>query len=242
MSNWLGTLLGGAAGFLVGGPFGAVAGAGLGQAWDRGWLGRAAPAPLRVEQELSALFELIGHLARADGRVSEREVAFAEALMDRFRLTGAERSRAVSAFDRGRQEGFAIDDALARLAAVNRPGSAEARQLVDLLVRLAEADGPLVPAERGALARIGRQLGVESGQTRALNPLAGWSDEKARRELGVDGRADGHEIRAAYKRLLSRYHPDKLAGQNLPETELAQAQQRLQRIREAYEFLRQQTS
>ncbi len=238
MTNWLGTVVGGAAGFLVGGPFGAVAGAGLGQAWDRGWLGKPAPAPLKVGQELSALFELLGHLARADGRVSEREVAFAEALMDRFKLAGTERKRAVAAFDRGRQEGFAIDEPLARLAAINAPGSAEAHQLVDLLVRLAEADGALVPAERGALGRIAHQLGVASGTTRAVKQLTGWSVDKARSELGVDARADDTEIRAAYKRLLSRYHPDKLAGQNLSETELAQAQQRLQQVRDAYEFLR----
>lgn len=237
MKNWLGTVIGGAAGFLVGGPFGAVAGAGLGQAWDRGWLGNA-PRPLKVGQELSALFELIGHLARADGRVSEREVAFAEALMDRFQLAGIERKRAVAAFDRGRQEAFVIDQSLARLAAANQPGSPEACQLVDLLIRLAEADGPLVPAERGALARIARQLGVESGPARVVKQLAGWSTTTARQELGVDARADDDEIRAAYKRLLSRYHPDKLAGQQLSEIELSQAQQRLQRVREAYEFLR----
>jgi DnaJ like chaperone protein len=58
----------------------------------------------------------------------------------------------------------------------------------------------------------------------------------------VDARADENEIRAAYKRLLSRFHPDKIAGQHLSQPDLIEAQQRLQRVRDAYEFLRQRKS
>lgn len=240
MRRWLGTAIAASVGALLGGPYGAIVGVGLGQAWDRGWLGGSRGSHLVVGQEMAALFELLGHLARTDGRVSEREVAFAEALMDRFELRGSQRQRAVQAFDRGRADGFLIDSALEKLATVHPPGSTEARQLVDLLLRLAETDGPLVPAERGALARISARLGVSSVASQSTTQRR-WTDADARRELGVERQADADAIRAAYKRLLSRYHPDKLAAQGLSDSEQSEAANRLQRIREAYEHLRPRT-
>ncbi|MCB1635578.1 MAG: TerB family tellurite resistance protein [Xanthomonadales bacterium] len=237
MKSWLATVLATGVGALIGGPYGAVVGLGVGQAWDRGWIGTRRMPRLKVGAELSALFELLGHLARADGRVSEREVAFAEGLMDRFELRGAQRARAVEAFDRGRAEQFRIDAAIEQLAGSYPRGSEEARQLADLLLRLAETDGPLVPAERGALARISERLGLTHAAPRSTSGTR-WTDDAARRELGLERGADGDTIRAAYKRLLSKYHPDKLAARGLSEAEQADAQARLQRAREAYEHLR----
>ena len=238
--SWLATVLGAAAGLFAGGPFGAIAGAGLGHAWGRGWLwpgDERAKLPL----ELRLMFELLGHLAKADGRVSEREVAFAEGLMERFRLAGESRKAAIAAFDRGRAADFKLEPAIAQLDQSGLRGTAEAAQMVDILIRLAEADGPLVPAEKGALERISMRLGVDrrrrktpSSQTADIT----WTTASAHSELGLTTRASAELVRSSYKRLMSRYHPDKLAAQALSDRERSEAEDRLRRIRSAYEYLR----
>ena len=237
---WVATVLGAAVGLLAGGPFGALAGAGLGQAWGRGWLWpnqttRGLPIELRL------MFELLGHLAKADGRVSEREIAFAEGLMQRFKLSTSGRKAAISAFDRGRATDFQLEPAIAQLDQSGIRGTAEAEQMVDILMRLAEADGPLVPAEKGALERIAMRLGVSGRRRRTPSSQTAditWTSASAHAELGLDQQADADQVRSAYKRLMSRYHPDKLAAQALSDQERSAADDRLRRIRSAYEYLR----
>ena len=42
----------------------------------------------------------------------------------------------------------------------------------------------------------------------------------------------------AFRRLMSRHHPDKLKANGLPDSMLEHAKQRTQAIREAYDLLR----
>ena len=233
-------MLGAAAGLFAGGPFGAIAGAGIGQAWGRGWLWPQPPSG-ELQTELRLMFELMGHLAKADGRVSKREVAFAEGLMERFQLSAEGRRSAIAAFGRGRDPDFRLDLAIDQLEKSGMRGTAEAEQLVGLLTRLAQVDAPLVPAEKGALERIATRLGVDqqrrkipSSQTTDIT----WTATSAHAELGLATQASSDLIRSAYKRLMSRYHPDKLAARELSDAQRAAAEDRLRRIRSAYEFLR----
>lgn len=237
---WIATLLGAAAGLFAGGPFGAIAGAGLGQAWGRGWLW-PSPKDGGLPTELRSIFELLGHLAKADGRVSEREIAFVEGLMERFKLSAKARHGAIAAFDRGRAPTFQLDRAIDELGASGLRGTAEAQQMVDLLTRLAEADGPLAAAEKGALGRIAARLGVTKAQRRVLSSQTAditWTAASAHAELGLSGSAAPDLVRTSYKRLMSRYHPDKLAARQLSDNQRAAAEDRLRRIRSAYEYLR----
>ncbi|MBS1147707.1 MAG: hypothetical protein H6R08_1883, partial [Proteobacteria bacterium] len=60
----------------------------------------------------------------------------------------------------------------------------------------------------------------------------------AYRTLEVDPSVTDAELTKAYRRLMSRHHPDKLQANGLPESMLEHAKQRTQAIREAYELLR----
>ena len=48
-------------------------------------------------------------------------------------------------------------------------------------------------------------------------PQAGLSEAEARRILGVSSNADETEVRAAYRRLMARAHPDAGGSQGLAE-------------------------
>ena len=45
------------------------------------------------------------------------------------------------------------------------------------------------------------------------------------------------EIKRAYRKLISQYHPDKLIGQGVPEDMIEQATERSKEIHAAYELI-----
>jgi DnaJ like chaperone protein len=53
--------------------------------------------------------------------------------------------------------------------------------------------------------------------------------------LGVEPQASDDEVKHAYRRLLNRHHPDKLASRGLPEEAIKLASQKTQEIIRAYE-------
>jgi hypothetical protein len=81
--GWMHSLLGGALGFAIAGPLGAVVGAALGHGLgQRG----AANAQLEGQERAQAAFfvstfSMLAKMARADGRVSEEEIAVAQRFM-----------------------------------------------------------------------------------------------------------------------------------------------------------------
>jgi DnaJ like chaperone protein len=56
--------------------------------------------------------------------------------------------------------------------------------------------------------------------------------------LGVEKTATDAEIKKAYRKLMSEYHPDKLIGQGLPEDMIKAATERAQEIQAAYDLIK----
>ncbi len=70
---------------------------------------------------------------------------------------------------------------------------------------------------------------------------AGWFAPRAASSyetLGLAADATDAEIDQAYRRLMSRYHPDKVAGE--PPEQRAQAERRAREINTAYDRIRRQ--
>ena len=57
--------------------------------------------------------------------------------------------------------------------------------------------------------------------------------------LGISAKSSPQEIKQAYRRLMNKYHPDKLIKQNLSETEMQRATEHAQRIQAAYAYVKQ---
>lgn len=60
----------------------------------------------------TATFSVMGHLTKADGRVSKREIALAESVIARMELSPDMRRVAIRLFTEGKAEGFPLDDVL----------------------------------------------------------------------------------------------------------------------------------
>jgi len=117
--SWWGKLAGGAFGFMLGGPLGALLGAVLGHNLDKGLRGLEqdegiAPGDQERVQTafFTATFSIMGHLAKADGRVSKDEIALARTVMERMDLDADMRRAAIELFDQGKRAHFPLDDVL----------------------------------------------------------------------------------------------------------------------------------
>ncbi|HEY5790749.1 MAG TPA: co-chaperone DjlA [Gammaproteobacteria bacterium] len=258
--GWWGKLIGGAFGFMLGGPLGAVLGAAFGHQFDRGLGGLerlegAGGTPRAVERVqlafFTATFSVMGHLAKADGRVSRDEIALAQAVMERMELDQALRQAAIRLFDQGKQDGFPLDEVLDQF----RHEAARQRNLyrmfLEIQLQAALADGVVHAAERRVLERICARLGLPPAELEALE--ARFRAERHHQQtrpsqrpqladayaiLGVAEDAGEAEIKRAYRRLLSQHHPDKLVAKGLPEEMMKLAAQKTHEIRQAYEAVR----
>ena len=87
--KWIGKVTGGVLGGLVMGPLGAALGVLLGHQFDEDNAPAALPpgsADLAAigERFFRATFRIMGHLAKADGRVSELEIAAARVMRPKY--------------------------------------------------------------------------------------------------------------------------------------------------------------
>ena len=181
---------------MVGGPLGALLGAAVGHNLDQGTQ-KATAGPDAVSDErtraafLATAFQLMGYVAKADGRVSEQEIAATRAIMDHLQLNAAQRRAAIDCFTEGKQPGFAADAAIDafRNACRNRP--ALAQRLLDLLLNIAYADGGPQPKTYARLAAVAERLGIVRLQFEALHTLF-----RAQRWTQQQGQQQGQGSRA----------------------------------------------
>lgn len=261
--SWWGKALGGAFGYLLGGPLGALLGAALGHKLDQksGDLGGAGFGP-GAQQRVQAVFfmatfSVMGHVAKADGRVSQDEIDMARAVMDRLGLTPPLRKAAKRLFNQGKQPDFPLDDVLQQFKRECRHRRTLLQLFMEFLLMAAYADGTLHAAERRILLHINAQLGFAAAEFEHLEAMvrAGRRFDQGYRAgpqraqgsladayaiLNVDPQAGDDEVKKAYRRLLSQHHPDKLVAKGLPEEMMKLAAERTHQIRTAYERIRHQ--
>jgi len=240
----IGKLLGGGLGFAAGGAYGALAGLTLGHAIDTGWL-RWRPADgVRVIDPRSArvefLFLWMGHLAKADGRVSEGEVVAAERLMQRLQLDARGREMAVRAFQRGRQQALDVVGEVRRFRQLINPTRDELGEMLRSLADFARNDGSMTPAERGLIERLGSAFGFnrESVTDQIAERAVGSAEPTLAQcyaALGLSAQVSDADLTRAWRRLLAQHHPDKLQGQGADADALKRADARTRELRAAYE-------
>jgi DnaJ like chaperone protein len=117
---------------------------------------------------------------------------------------------------------------------------------VDLQLRAALAGNGLSAPARGVLAGIAERLGLSALEFANMEAslrgrqTGGKSEDLAEcyAELEVDANISDAELIKAYRRQMSRHHPDKLVANGLPESMAQMAKEKTQRIQEAYEGIR----
>lgn len=257
--SWWGKILGGTFGFIMGGPLGAVLGAALGHNFDKGLGGFAEGASHGGQARtqlafFAATFSVMGRLAKADGRVSEDEIAFAKAVMAQMQFNEQQRKLAIDLFTQGRQPDFDLDGVLRQFRAECHRRHTLMQMFLEIQLQAAYADGALHEAERELLLHVFAELGFNRHEFDHLEALVrnaranggytprGETPAPTLAEdytvLDVAKSASDAEVKRAYRRLMSQHHPDKLVAKGLPEEMIKLANEKTSQIRKAYERIK----
>ena len=255
-----GKIIGTLAGLATLKPVLAVLGLVLGHQFDRGFSNRYQDFRSRTGRVgavsdgfVRALFQTMGHLAKLDGRVSEDEIRAARAVMHRLGLGPAQVRRAIAWFDDGKQPGFPLAKTVRELRKADARRADLRAVFVTLLLEVSLAKKRLSQDERAVIWIICRELDigrVELAQLEAMvraqkgfrRSPAGDADaarvKAAYEALAVGESATNDEIKKAYRRLMNKYHPDKIASSNPGAEIIAEAERRTREVRSAYELLK----
>jgi DnaJ like chaperone protein len=251
--GWQAKIIGALIGFLLTrNVWGAVIGLMIGYAIDSGTAARARRGAYAGDAGgisqvfFRTTFEMMGHVAKSDGRVSAAEIEAARGLMQQLNLGPDEVALAIAFFRAGKSSAYDVEVGIERLRDACGMRHDLLRAFLELQLRAALAGNGLSPPARSILVRVAERIGMSElefarmeGALRSREGPRGHSalaDSYA--ELEVDPSASDQEITLAYRRQMSRHHPDKLVANGLPESMAQVAKEKTQHIQEAYEAIR----
>lgn len=255
-----GKVIGTLAGLATLRPWLALVGLILGHQFDRGFAERfrsfeqqGAGFGRLPDDFVRVLFQSMGHLSKIDGRVSEDEIRAARSIMHRVGLGPAQVRHAINWFDAGKATGFPLVQSIREFRRVAARRADMRLLFVRLLLEVALAKDRMHASERALIWTICTELDigrVELAQLEAMiraqkgfrRSPAGDADAErvkaAYKELGISGAATNDEVKKAYRRLMNKNHPDKIASSNPDAAAKAEAERRTREIRSAYEMLK----
>lgn len=249
--KWIGAWIGGALG---GGILGALAGFALGSIYDMlsddgkdreaaSGFSAGEQAGSRAEGErngfLFSMMVLSAHIIQADDRIMHSEMEF----MRRFLRQNFGESAAVQGeeillrlFDYHKRNSRDVwDMQIQEACAQMRMAMPEEHrmQLLAFLMDIAKADGRVDDTEIAALRSVADGLGLPQSVFDQMFALGGNSLDDAYKVLGLSPEATDEEVRNAYRSLVRKHHPDRVAtlGDDVKEA----AKKKMQEINDAKE-------
>jgi len=233
--------LGGGVGWMIGGPIGGLLGFAFGSLLDSATEevirkeinpdGRSTPeSDFRI-----SLLLLSAIVMKADGQATREETEFVgNFFVKKFGVAKAGSSMRV--FNQLNKKNVSVDDVCIRVRRlVDYPSRL---QLVHYLFGVAKADGNITAAEARVIGRIAERLGLHSSEFSSIHGMfyKVASVSSAYQILGVTKDDSKEAIKATYRKLTLKYHPDKVA--HLGENVQREAREKYQKVVEAYETIK----
>ena len=223
----IGKWIGGLVGFMTMGPLGALAGFALGSLLDNSTDtvtedGTQDSDPY-AGQRNSFLFSLLvmaSYIIRADGRIMHSEMEFVRRFL-RVNFGEAAVSEGeqilLNLFEQRKQMDKTnpmafrntIHECGAQIAA--NLSYEERIQLLDFLVKIAQSDGNVCTEEIDALKEVALAMRLSEKEVESMLNLRGNSLDEAYKVLEIEPTATDEEVRAAYRKLALKHHPDRVA-------------------------------
>ncbi|SEC16714.1 DnaJ like chaperone protein [Tenacibaculum sp. MAR_2009_124] len=240
-AKWLGA----GAGFTLGGPIGAVIGFVVGSFIDG-----VSLEDLKEEEkeyksqrkkksyvesgdfEISLLI-LASIVIKADGHVDKRELDYVREYF--VNLYGKERANNAFKLFKGivnrkvssRQVCMQIRQYMSHASRL---------QLIHFLFGIAKSDGSIKLKEEAVIAKIAHYLYISERDFNSIKAMFVAKSKNAYEILEISKNANDTEVKKAYRKMVKKYHPDKLIG--LGEEHIQGGKQKFQQIQKAYEEIR----
>ncbi|MBF0229667.1 MAG: co-chaperone DjlA [Desulfamplus sp.] len=243
--GWLGKMVGGTIGFMIGGPIGAVAGAAFGHTFvdkksQEYLLNESIYQRLSYGEEAQltffvAVFSMLAKIAKADGRVSEKEVELIDSFMlNELHLDIQSRESAINIFRQAinSSESFEAFASQFYLTFSGQPRIIDL--MMDILFRVSFADGGITFEEERMLLSAARIFNYSPTDYAMLKSKYSKGSKRFYAVLQCDESVSNEEIKKQYRKLVAEYHPDKIASKGLPEEFIKFANDKFREIQEAY--------
>ena len=250
-----GKIIGGVAGFAMGGPFGAVVGAALGHAAENGGLGNFSQmqfgmpgfGPVRTAAMIGGRQQLFSvgvvmlsaKLAKCDGPVNRLEI---DAFKRNFRVPADSAREIGRLFDSARDSNEDFEPLAHQMGAAFADNRLVLEDVLAALFVIARADRPVNGRETDFLQRTWHGFGLgQDSWARA----SGAAPHRQRDEgedpyavLGVARDAAPDVLRATWKTLMRENHPDSLASRGVPQEFIQRAGDKVARINAAWDRIK----
>jgi DnaJ like chaperone protein len=256
MGYW-GKVIGGMAGFAMGGPFGAAIGAALGHAADSGMPPKfpfSFPSlgdPVANQAKVAALFgqkqqlfsiavvALSAKLAKCDGAVKRTEI---DMFRRQFRIPDHNVRDIGKLFDLARATTGDYQLYASQLGDAFAANPAVLELVLSSLFAIARADGAVNAREQAFLTAVHHAFRLDPAawdRASGAAPPRSVSDEGDPYEiLGVPRSADAETLRAAWLQLMRQNHPDALAARGVPPEFIEKASTMVARINAAWDRIK----
>ncbi len=241
MSIW-GRVIGGAAGFALGGPIGAILGVMAGGAFDRKSKSRSSFNFNRIDndqkQQIFTLSFIIlsAKLAKSDGQVTDDEV---RAFKDKFKVPKSEMSKVARIFNEAKKDTYGYKQIANQVGNLFSNNKLLLEELLNNLFYIAASDGNISISEVYLLRSVSKSFKfTEKDFQRIFQSNLKNSESDPYKVLGVNRSSTDSEIRKKWIKLNKEHHPDNLIAKGLPKEFIKQSNKELAAINIAYDKIK----
>ena len=217
------------------------------QQYQYGWQNGTSNAQTYEEQRNSFLFSMLvlsSYIIKADGKIMHSEMEFVrQFLRQNFGEQAVNQGQEIllKLFEIQKKQGIQVFRNTIHQSCTeikHYMDVSQRLQLLNYLVIIAKADGYVSPEEIKALKEVARHLGltakdVDSMLNMESGARADSNIEDAYKVLGISPTATDDEVKAAYRKMALKHHPDRVA--TLGEDIRKAAEKKFQDINDAKE-------
>tara|TARA_B100000579_G_C22739000_1_gene808136 strand:- start:188 stop:925 length:738 start_codon:yes stop_codon:yes gene_type:complete len=239
MSIW-GRLLGGAAGFALGGPIGAILGVMAGSAFDKKNKSSFNYSKISQEQKQQvftiSFIILSAKLAKSDGQVTNDEI---QAFKEKFNVPKSELNKVGKIFNEAKKDVYGYKQIADQVGLLFADNKILLEELLNNLFYIAASDGQISLKEIDLLRSISQSFSFDENTFQRIfqmNLKDNTSDPY--RILGVSRDDSDQEIRKKWIQLNKEHHPDNLIARGMPKEFIEQSNKELAAINLAYDKIK----
>ena len=239
MSIW-GRLLGGAAGFALGGPLGAILGVMAGSAFDKRKQKNFQYSQISQEQKQQiftiSFIVLAAKLAKSDGQVTNDEI---QAFKEKFNVPKTELDKVGKIFNEAKKDVYGYKQIADQVGLVFSGNKILLEEMLNNLFYIAASDGQISLNEVDLLRSISQSFSFdEKTFQRIFQMNLNNNTSDPYKILDVSREDTDQEIRKKWINLNKEHHPDNLIAKGMPKEFIEQSNKELAAINLAYDKIK----